>query len=55
METLILCIVVLLVVCALCYCVDLLPIPAAPMKNILKVLIILLGIVWIIQRSGLLR
>lgn len=55
MELLISCIIVLLIVALLCYCIDLLPIPQPPIKNILKVLVILIGVLWIIQRSGLLR
>lgn len=55
MELIIACIVVVLIVACLCYCVDLLPISQPPIKNILKVLVILVGVLWIIQRSGLLR
>lgn len=54
MELLIACLVVLVVVALLIYCVDLLPLPA-PFNNAIKVILILIAVLWIVQRSGVLR
>lgn len=54
MALLIGCLVVVLVMALCLYLIDLLPVLDPPIKNILKVIVILLGILWIVQRSGLL-
>lgn len=55
MELLILLVVVIIVCGVLCYCVDLAPIPGPPFKNVLKILIILIGLLVVVNRTGLLH
>lgn len=54
MELLIACVVVVVVLGLLVYCVDLIPIPA-PFNNVLKVLLLLIGVLWLLDRSGILH